>query len=281
MKRATIAIDGASIGNPGPSGIGIVISDESGKVIKEIGESIGEATNNVAEYSALIRGLSEALDLGFSHAVVNTDSQLLARQIGGQYRVRNDGIMPLFASALDLMGRFKTVSVNHVPREKNKAADKLAGKAASSCGQGKLAMEEAPPAEPETKGIQRFSVRTSSRAEFVDITREVRDAVKSSGVSDGVCTVYVPHTTAGITINENADPDVVRDIIETLDRLVPRSGSYRHAEGNADSHVKASLMGFSVSVLADGGRLVLGTWQGIYFCEFDGPRTRQVYVRVG
>ena len=281
MKRATIAIDGASIGNPGPSGIGIVISDESGKVIKEIGESIGEATNNVAEYSALIRGLSEALDLGFSHAVVNTDSQLLARQIGGQYRVRNEGIMPLFASALDLMGRFKTVSVNHVPREKNKAADKLAGKGASSCGQGKLAMEEAPPVEREETGIQKFSVRTSSRTEFVDITREVRDAVKSSGVSDGVCTVYVPHTTAGITINENADPDVVRDIIETLDRLVPRSGSYRHAEGNADSHVKASLMGFSVSVLADGGRLVLGTWQGIYFCEFDGPRTRQVYVRVG
>jgi secondary thiamine-phosphate synthase enzyme len=115
----------------------------------------------------------------------------------------------------------------------------------------------------------------------VDITRDVQEAVERSGVSDGVATVFVHHTTAGITINENADPDVVRDIVDMLERLVPRDGSYRHAEGNADSHVKASLMGHSVSILIEDGRLVLGTWQGIYFCEFDGPRNRQVYVRVG
>lgn len=285
MKRTTIAIDGASQGNPGPAGIGVVVSDESGTVLAEIGESIGHATNNIAEYSALIRGLEEALHLGFTHAVVNTDSELLARQINGRYKVRNEGIMPLFEAALDLMGRFKTISVNHVPREKNKAADKLASKAAGSGGQKTLDMEEAPRKKPapkvETPGIRKLSVKTSSRTQFVDITREVQDAVKASGVSDGVCTVYVPHTTAGITINENADPDVVSDIIETLNRLVPESASYRHAEGNADSHVKASMMGFSVSVLVEGGRLVLGTWQGIYFCEFDGPRTRQVLVRAG
>jgi len=90
----------------------------------------------------------------------------------------------------------------------------------------------------------------------------------------------VPHTTAGITINENADPDVPRDIMDTLERLVPRGAGYRHGEGNADSHVKASIMGFSVNVFVENGRLALGTWQAIYFCEFDGPRDRQVYVRV-
>ncbi|MDH7482060.1 MAG: secondary thiamine-phosphate synthase enzyme YjbQ [Armatimonadota bacterium] len=128
--------------------------------------------------------------------------------------------------------------------------------------------------------IQRISVRTSARTEFVDITREVQDVVKSSGVSDGLCIVYVPHTTAGITINENGDPDVVRDIIDTLERLVPRDARYRHIEGNADSHVKASLMGFSASVFIENSRLALGTWQGIYFCEFDGPRSRNVLVQV-
>ena len=129
--------------------------------------------------------------------------------------------------------------------------------------------------------IQRLSVRTSARTQFVDITHEVQAAVNASGVSDGLCTVYVPHTTAGITINENADPDVTRDIMDTLERLVPRGAGYRHGEGNADSHVKASIMGFSVNVFVENGRLALGTWQAIYFCEFDGPRNRQVYVRVG
>ena len=130
MKRATIAIDGASKGNPGPAGIGIVICDESGTVLKSIGESIGRATNNFAEYTAFIRGLELALDMGFSHAVVNTDSELLAQQINGHYRVKSPDISPLFDCALDLMGKFKTVRVNHVPREKNKQADKLASQAA-------------------------------------------------------------------------------------------------------------------------------------------------------
>jgi len=123
-----------------------------------------------------------------------------------------------------------------------------------------------------------FSVRTSQRTEFIDITDEVAQAVREAGVTEGVATVFVPHTTAGITINENADPSVVRDILSTLNRLVPRDAGYMHSEGNADSHVKASIMGSSVQVLVDGGRLALGTWQGIYFCEFDGPRTRSVWV---
>ena len=279
MKRATIAIDGASKGNPGPAGVGIVICDESGAVLNSIGENIGIGTNNFAEYTAFIRGLELALELGFNHAVVNTDSELLAKQINGHYRVKSPDIAPLFALALDLMGKFKTVRVNHVPREKNKQADKLASQAAGI--QPTLELEEVAQPAPEVKMIKRLSIRTSSRMQFLDITGQVQDAVKESGVADGIGTVFVPHTTAGITINENADPDVTRDIMDTLERLVPRKGDYRHTEGNADSHVKASLMGFSVDVLVEGGRLVLGTWQAIYFCEFDGPRSRQVLVRVG
>ena len=288
MKRVTIAIDGASKGNPGPAGIGIVICDESGTVLKSAGENIGIRTNNFAEYSAFIRGLELAHEMGFDHVVVNTDSQLLAKQINGHYRVKSPDIMPLFDCALDLMGKFKTVRVNHVPREKNKQADKLASQAAAGV-QPTLDLEDSSSAAlakkkspaPEVKMIKRLSIRTSSRVQFLDITGQVQDAVKESGVSHGICTVFVPHTTAGITINENADPDVTRDIMDTLERLVPRGGDYQHREGNADSHVKASLMGFSVDVLVEDGRLVLGTWQAIYFCEFDGPRTRQVLVRVG
>lgn len=123
-----------------------------------------------------------------------------------------------------------------------------------------------------------LQVRTERREQFVDITREVQRIVTQSGVQSGLCHVFVPHTTAGVTIQENADPDVVRDILVTLARLVPRTGDYRHAEGNSDAHVKAAALGSSQFVPVDGGRLVLGTWQGIYFCEFDGPRTRRVIV---
>ncbi len=126
--------------------------------------------------------------------------------------------------------------------------------------------------------MQEFSVSTRSRTAFVDITAQVQDALGKEGVSDGLCYVYVPHTTAGVTINENADPDVTRDIIAVLDGLVPRSGDYRHVEGNADSHVKSSLMGCTATLPVSGGRLALGTWQGIYFCEFDGPRQRRCIV---
>lgn len=125
-----------------------------------------------------------------------------------------------------------------------------------------------------------FEVRTTSRVQFLDITSAVQREVNASGVTEGVCWVYVPHTTAGVTINENADPSVVEDIIRTLERLVPRRGEYRHAEGNSDAHIKASLMGFSQAIPVRGGKLALGTWQGIFLCEFDGPRRRKVSVTV-
>ena len=124
-----------------------------------------------------------------------------------------------------------------------------------------------------------ISVRTDSRIQMVDITASVQGEVSKAGVSDGICVVYVPHTTAGITINEGADPAVCQDIIAKLNELVPPNAGYRHMEGNADSHIKASLMGSSVTLLVENGRLVLGTWQKIFFCEFDGPRSRKVYVK--
>jgi len=128
--------------------------------------------------------------------------------------------------------------------------------------------------------MQQFAVQTRQHTEFVNIDREVQRIVAESGVNEGVCHVFIPHTTAGITINENADPDVARDIIETLERIVPWKGPYAHAEGNAAAHVKASMLGFSQSVLIKNGALAFGTWQSLYFCEFDGPRTRKVWVQV-
>jgi secondary thiamine-phosphate synthase enzyme len=125
-----------------------------------------------------------------------------------------------------------------------------------------------------------INIKTGTRNELVDITSLVQKEVSKSGVGEGVCTVYVPHTTAGVTINEGADPDVCRDILAKLNEMVPAHAGYRHSEGNADSHIKASLMGSSVSVVVENGRLVLGTWQKIFFCEFDGPRSRKVYVRI-
>ena len=129
--------------------------------------------------------------------------------------------------------------------------------------------------------MQQFAVSTGGRAQFVDITGKVQKAVGSAGVKDGVVTVFVPHTTAGVTINENADRSVVHDILLTLDELLPhvRPG-YRHVEGNSDAHCKSSLVGASELVLVHDGHLTLGTWQGIFFCEFDGPRTRKVHVKV-
>jgi len=123
-----------------------------------------------------------------------------------------------------------------------------------------------------------FNVRTSSRTTLVNITGDVRRAVDELGITDGAVLVYCPHTTAAITINESADPDVVRDIDSKMGRLCPHSDGYHHCEGNSDAHVKSSLVGCSETVLVDGGALVLGTWQGIFFCEFDGPRSRTVIV---
>lgn len=125
-----------------------------------------------------------------------------------------------------------------------------------------------------------FTVRTGGRTDFVDITARVAEAVSESGIEEGLCVVYVPHTTAGVTINESADPAVRVDIADVLGRIVPWEGGYAHAEGNSAAHVKASLMGSSVTVLVERGGLVLGTWQGIFFCDFDGPRSRTVQVRI-
>lgn len=126
-----------------------------------------------------------------------------------------------------------------------------------------------------------LKVETRQRDQMVEITDRVRKVVREAGVTDGSVIVYVPHTTAGVTINENADPDVVHDMLSQLNEMVPWSQPfYRHMEGNSASHVKASMMGSSVTVLIREGRLVLGTWQGVWFCEFDGPRTRQVHVAV-
>ena len=124
-----------------------------------------------------------------------------------------------------------------------------------------------------------LQVKTSSRTDMVDITSMVQKEVSNRDLKDGLCTVYVPHTTAGITINEGADPAVCQDIMGKLNEMVPRDPGYRHMEGNSDSHIKASLMGSSVSLMIERGRLLLGTWQKIYFCEFDGPRSRRVYVK--
>lgn len=128
--------------------------------------------------------------------------------------------------------------------------------------------------------MERLSVKTTKRNEVVDITREVEEIVGRAKFSEGVCVVYVPHTTAAVTINENADPKVVRDILAHLSKLIPESGSYAHREGNSDAHIKAATLGPSVTLLVSSGRLVLGTWQGIYFCEFDGPRQRGVFVQL-
>ena len=126
--------------------------------------------------------------------------------------------------------------------------------------------------------MESFNVSTRRRTESVDITRPIEAAVSALGLRDGVVTVFVPHTTAGVTINEHADPDVLTDLEAALERLVPWHADYAHAEGNAAAHVKASLMGSSARVIVVGGRLKLGAWQGVFLCEFDGPRTRTVWV---
>jgi len=128
--------------------------------------------------------------------------------------------------------------------------------------------------------MKKIDITTHSKVELKDVTGLVRQAVRGSNIRDGVCTVYVPHTTAAVTINEHADPDVVRDIIDGLARMVPDDAGYRHAEGNSPAHIKAALLGTSATILVDNCDLVLGTWQGIFFCEFDGPRTRKLYVKV-
>ena len=121
---------------------------------------------------------------------------------------------------------------------------------------------------------------TTGQNNWTDITQRVKDALRESGIANGLCVVYCPHTTAGITINENADPDVVRDLIFALEKTYPDRAEFRHSEGNSASHLKASVIGSSVTIPVRNGRLLLGTWQGVYFCEFDGPRARRFYVQI-
>ena len=125
-----------------------------------------------------------------------------------------------------------------------------------------------------------LQLKTSRRTEWINITAEVTRAVSASGVSHGVCHLYIPHTTAGVTINEGDDPDVARDMEAAFDRMIPRDAGYKHYEGNSDSHIKATLVGSSQSVWIENGRLRLGRWQAIFFCEFDGPRNREVFVKI-
>ncbi len=128
--------------------------------------------------------------------------------------------------------------------------------------------------------IQTFQLRTSAQTEFIDITHSVQEAVKKTGVKDGICIVFIPHTTAAVTINENADPSVIHDILMELNKIVPFNDPYHHMEGNSPAHIKTSLVGCSEIVFVESGRLALGTWQGIFLCEFDGPRNRKVHVKV-
>ena len=125
--------------------------------------------------------------------------------------------------------------------------------------------------------IKQLNIQTTRRNEIIDITDDVQDLVKD--IDEGLLTIHIPHTTAGITINENADPDVKSDILKKLSELIPEQNDYNHAEGNSDSHLKASLIGFTQNIIIKDGKLLLGTWQGIWFCEFDGPRTRKIIVK--
>ena len=132
--------------------------------------------------------------------------------------------------------------------------------------------------------FEHFEVKTSEREILIDITNEITKIVRSSEINEGICCIFIPHTTAGITINENADPSVSKDIISYLNKLIPEGGSlgyrFRHGEGNSDAHIKSSLIGTSINIIIHDKRLILGTWQGIYFAEFDGPRRRKVYVQI-
>ncbi|MBB6062675.1 secondary thiamine-phosphate synthase enzyme [Thermosipho japonicus] len=125
-----------------------------------------------------------------------------------------------------------------------------------------------------------FEVPTKTRNEFIDITQKIEETISKSGVKSGICVVFVPHTTAAVTINENADPSVKSDIVKTLNKVIPANWDYTHIEGNSDSHIKSTLVSPSITLIIENGKLVLGTWQGVYFCEFDGPRRRKVFIKI-
>jgi secondary thiamine-phosphate synthase enzyme len=128
--------------------------------------------------------------------------------------------------------------------------------------------------------MKKIKVKTTTRIEMVDVTHEVQNAVKESGVNDGICICYVPHTTAGVTVNEHADPSVAEDILDALSEHFPHKRRWRHAEGNADAHVKSTVVAPSITIPVENGRLTLGTWQGVFFGEFDGPRSRDLFIQI-
>ena len=128
--------------------------------------------------------------------------------------------------------------------------------------------------------MQKINIKTSWRIELQDITSRIEEAVDKSKIKEGVCFIFCPHTTAGLTINENADPSVKSDMCNALNKLIPVNAAYEHSEGNSDSHIKSSIFGSSLSVFVEGGQLALGTWQGIFFCESDGPRSREIWIKV-
>jgi secondary thiamine-phosphate synthase enzyme len=128
--------------------------------------------------------------------------------------------------------------------------------------------------------LQKLKLQTTARTLMLDVTGQVQKAVERSGVRSGLACIFTPHTTAGVVINEHDDPDVARDILSTLEKLVPRQGDYRHYEENSDSHIKSALAGCSQTVIIEDGRLLLGTWQGVFFCEFDGPRQRELWIKI-
>lgn len=128
--------------------------------------------------------------------------------------------------------------------------------------------------------IKNITIRTKTRTEFVDITPKIQELVDEEGIKDGICYIYIPHTTAAVTINEGADPSVVRDIQSMLSKVIPHKSNYSHMEGNSDAHIKTTIVGASVEVIIEGGKLLLGTWQAIFFCEFDGPRHRRAVVKM-
>ncbi|MCL0067859.1 secondary thiamine-phosphate synthase enzyme YjbQ [Peptococcaceae bacterium] len=127
--------------------------------------------------------------------------------------------------------------------------------------------------------INTININTSKRIEIIDITPNILQFIKEQKISEGICSIFVPHTTAAVTINENADPTVVKDMLNTLNKLIPHQNNYLHSEGNSDAHIKASLVGASEVIFIQNGKLMLGTWQGIFFCEFDGPRSRKVWIK--
>jgi secondary thiamine-phosphate synthase enzyme len=128
--------------------------------------------------------------------------------------------------------------------------------------------------------IKSINIKTKSRTEFIDITAKIQKVIDEAGIKDGICYIYIPHTTAGVTINEGADPSVVQDIQNMLNKLIPHQFNYLHMEGNSDAHIKSTIVGSSTEVIIEGGQLFLGTWQAVFFCEFDGPRHRRAIVKI-